>query len=248
MNELAENLTRTEKIEDGPSNARCIRPRDAATLILLDRSRSEPHVLVGRRHDRHAFMAGKFVFPGGRIERSDGRMESLGSLDKASERRLLFGLPARAQNKARTLALTALRETFEETGLMIGRRHKAAAGISCPPDWKHFAEAGVLPDLSRLTFVARAITPPGRIRRFDTRFFIADRKDVAAEMSDPSGPDAEFVELKWLPLSAAKQDPGMPTISKTVLIEIERRFQARKNIPVPYYVFRNGRFERREID
>jgi 8-oxo-dGTP pyrophosphatase MutT (NUDIX family) len=137
MNELAENLTRIEKIEDSPGNARNIRPRDAATLILLDRSRSEPHVLVGRRHDRHAFMAGKFVFPGGRIERSDGRMESLGSLDKASERRLLFGLPARAQNKARTLALTALRETFEETGLMIGRRHKAAAAMrTCPPDWK----------------------------------------------------------------------------------------------------------------
>jgi 8-oxo-dGTP pyrophosphatase MutT (NUDIX family) len=249
MNELAENLTRIEKIEDSPGNARNIRPRDAATLILLDRSRSEPHVLVGRRHDRHAFMAGKFVFPGGRIERSDGRMESLGALDKASERRLLFGLPARAQNKARTLALTALRETFEETGLMIGRRHRAAEAMrTCPPDWKPFADAGVLPDLSRLTFVARAITPPGRARRFDTRFFIANREDVAAEMSDPSGPDAEFVELKWLALSAAKEDPGMPTISKTVLIEIERRFQARKNIPVPYYVFRNGRFERREID
>jgi 8-oxo-dGTP pyrophosphatase MutT (NUDIX family) len=249
MNELAEILTRVEKIEDSPGNARKIRPRDAATLILIDRSRGEPHVLVGRRHDRHAFMAGKFVFPGGRIERSDARMQSLGSLDKASERRLLFGLPPKAQHKARTLALTALRETFEETGFLIGRRHRSAGAMrSCPADWQPFAEAGVLPDLSRLTFVARAVTPPGRARRFDTRFFVADRADVAAELADPSGPDAEFVELKWLPLSAAKEDAGMPTISKTVLIEIERRFGARRNLPVPYYLFRGGRFRRLEIE
>jgi 8-oxo-dGTP pyrophosphatase MutT (NUDIX family) len=249
MNELAEQLTRIEKIEDSPGNARKIRPRDAATLILVDRTRGEPHILVGRRHDRHAFMAGKFVFPGGRIERSDARMQSLGSLDKASERRLRFGVPPRALHKARTLALTALRETLEETGFLIGRRHKAASAMrSCPADWKPFADAGVLPDLSRLTFVARAVTPPGRARRFDTRFFIADRADVAAELNDPTGPDAEFVELKWLPLSVAKQDAGMPTISKTVLIEIEKRFNARKNLPVPYYVFRHGRFHRLEID
>ena len=249
MSELAEHLTRVERIEDSPGSIRKIRPRDAATLIVIDRAHGEPRVLVGRRHDRHAFMAGKFVFPGGRIERSDARMQSLGALDKASERRLLFGMPARAKNKARTLALTALRETLEETGLLIGRKHTSAAAIrSCPTDWKPFADAGVLPDLSRLTFVARATTPPGRTRRFDTRFFIVDRSDVAAELNDPSGPEGEFVELRWLPLSAAKISPDMPTISKTVLIEIEKRFGARGNPPVPYYLFRGGRFHRLEID
>lgn len=249
MSELAEQLTRVERIEDSPGNIRKIRPRDAATLIVIDRSRGEPHVLVGRRHDRHAFMAGKFVFPGGRMERSDARMQSLGTLNRICQRRLLFGVPARAKNKGRTLALTALRETLEETGLLIGRKHKPAAAMrSYPPDWKIFSEAGVLPDLSRLTFVARAITPPGRARRFDTRFFIVDRSDVAAELTDPSGPDSEFVELKWLPLSAAKVSPDMPTISKTVLIEIEKRSGASRNLPVPYYVFRHGRFHRLEID
>jgi hypothetical protein len=118
---------------------------------------------------------------------------------------------------------------------------------NCPTDWKPYADAGVLPDLSRLTFVARATTPPGRPRRFDTRFFIADHTDIVAELADPSGPDGEFVELKWLPLAAAKQDPSMPTISKTVLIEIEKRFETRKNLPVPYYIFRRGRFHRLEI-
>ncbi len=248
MDELAEHLTRAERVEDNPGNAPKIRPRDAATLVVVDRSRGEPHVLVGRRHDRHAFMAGKFVFPGGRLERSDARMKSLGSLKKVCERRLLFGLPASAKNKARTLALTALRETLEETGLVVGRRHKSANAAACPADWKPFVDAGVLPALSRLTFVARAITPPGRTRRFDTRFFIVDRADIAVELDDPSGPESEFVEVKWLPLSAAKVSPDMPTISRTMLIEIEKRFAARRNIPVPYYVFRHGRFHRLEID
>ena len=246
MNELAEELTRVERVEDSPGSHRTIRPRDASTLILVDRTRHEPHVLVGRRHSRHAFMANKFVFPGGRIERSDARMASIGALDADSERRLRHGVPAKYTNKARMLALTALRETFEETGLLIGK--KAQAKSACPPDWTPFADAGVVPDLSMLTFVARAVTPPGRARRFDTRFFVADRAHVAADLGDPSGPDAEFVELKWLPIAAAKESPDMPTISKTVLVEIERRLSARANLPVPYYLFRQGRFHRLEIE
>ncbi len=245
MNELADILTRVERIEDSPGAHKNVRPRDAATLILIDSTPSEPHVLVGRRHARHVFMANKFVFPGGRIERSDARMCSTGALGEACERRLRAGVPAKYTNKPRMLALTALRETFEETGLMIGR---SAAVAACPPEWRAFAEAGVLPDLSALTFVARAVTPPGRARRFDTRFFVADRKSIAAELDDPSGPDGEFVELKWIPISAAKESPDMPTISKTVLIEIEHRLAAGGNLPVPYYVFRQGRFHRLEIE
>jgi 8-oxo-dGTP pyrophosphatase MutT (NUDIX family) len=245
MNELADTLTRVERIEDSPGQHRKIRPRDAATLILVDRSKPEPHILVGRRHSKHAFMANKFVFPGGRIDRSDGRMACIGKLDKDSERRLRFGVPAKYTGKPRMLALTALRETFEETGLLIGKRGVPAA---CPAEWQPYADSGITPDLSALTFVARAITPPGRARRFDTRFFIADRAHVALDLGDPSGPDAEFVELKWLPMSAAKESPDMPTISKTVLIEIERRLVTRGNPPVPYYVFRHGRFHRLEIE
>jgi 8-oxo-dGTP pyrophosphatase MutT (NUDIX family) len=248
MDELADTLTRIEKVEDSPGKFRRIRPRDAATLILVDSSHAEPRVLVGRRHSGHAFMANKFVFPGGRIERSDARMTSVGSLDPDSERRLRFGVPAKYTGKARMLALTALRETVEETGLLIGRKDKSEPMPPCPPDWAPFAAANVLPDLSIMTFVARAITPPGRARRFDTRFFIADRKHVAADLGDPTGPEAEFVELKWLPMSEAKQSPDMPTISKTVLIEIERRFSASGNPPVPYYLFRQGRFHRLEIE
>ena len=48
-----------------------ITPKDASTLILLDRSGSEPKVLMGKRHDRHVFMPGAYVFPGGRVDPID---------------------------------------------------------------------------------------------------------------------------------------------------------------------------------
>ena len=50
------------------------RPRDAATLILIDRTATKPKVLVGRRHDNVVFMPGKYVFPGGRVDKADNRV------------------------------------------------------------------------------------------------------------------------------------------------------------------------------
>ncbi|MGE3998189.1 MAG: NUDIX hydrolase, partial [Variibacter sp.] len=70
MNDLAKQLTDAERDQSFPN----VRPRDAATLIVLDRTGAEPKVMMGRRHDRHKFMPGKFVFPGGRVEAYDGRM------------------------------------------------------------------------------------------------------------------------------------------------------------------------------
>jgi 8-oxo-dGTP pyrophosphatase MutT (NUDIX family) len=64
---LAAWLTRVERDQTHPN----IRPKDAATLILLDNTSSSPKVLLGRRHAGHAFLPGKFVFPGGRIDRAD---------------------------------------------------------------------------------------------------------------------------------------------------------------------------------
>ena len=51
-----------------------VRPKDAATLILVDRGGQVPKVLLGKRHQGHKFMPGKFVFPGGRVDPADRRM------------------------------------------------------------------------------------------------------------------------------------------------------------------------------
>ncbi len=248
MNELAERLTRIERVEDDPSRGPAIRPRDAATLVLLDRSKKETRVLVGKRNDKHVFLPGKFVFPGGRVDASDRRMVSVGKMDAKSARRLNKRIARPSAHRSRSLMLAAIRETCEETGFLLGKKIKRGAELATvPDDWKPFAEYNVVPDLSQLTFVARAITPPGRSRRFDTRFFIADREDVAANCGDPCGPDSELIEMKWIPLSEAKDEPALPTISKVVLIEIEKRLKSRADLPVPYYYFLRGAFRREEI-
>jgi 8-oxo-dGTP pyrophosphatase MutT (NUDIX family) len=248
MNELADRLTRIERVEDDPSRGPLMRPRDAATLVLLDRSRKDVRVLVGRRNDKHVFLPGKFVFPGGRVDASDRRMVSVGKIDARSARRLGKRVMRKSPHRPRSLMLAAIRETCEESGFLLGRKIKRGAELSMvPDDWKPFAEHKVVPDLSLLTFVARAITPPGRSRRFDTRFFIADREDIAANCGDPCGPDAELVEMKWIPLSEAKDEPNLPTISKVVLLEIQKRLSTKADLPVPFYYFRRGAFRREEI-
>src|SRR5215475_12174075 len=117
------------------------RPRDASTLILVDRSGKVPQVLLGRRHDRHVFMPGKFVFPGGRVDPSDEHMPVARELDRHAEIRLLQRFPQGSPVRARALALAAIRETCEETGLLLGTRAQTA---NIPPGlWEAFAQHGV---------------------------------------------------------------------------------------------------------
>src|SRR6476619_1162786 len=92
-------------------------PQDSASLIILDRTGPSPKVLLGRRHEGHAFMPGRFVFPGGRVETVDAAIPSASELVSEAAAKLMQGASAR---RARALALAAIRETFEETGLMLG--------------------------------------------------------------------------------------------------------------------------------
>ena len=140
------------------------RPKDAATLILVDRSSAIPKVLVGKRHDKVVFMPGKFVFPGGRVDKSDNRVPVAAPMTKALEANLLKGSPKITAARAQSLAVAAIREACEETGLCLGRASAGQASALNGP-WKPFADAGLLPDPSGLFLIARAITPPGRVRR-----------------------------------------------------------------------------------
>ena len=148
-----------------------VRPKDAATLIMVDRGGSVPKVLLGKRHHGHKFMPGKFVFPGGRVDPADRHMPVARPLDPSTEAHLMKRLQRPSAEKARAFALAAIRETFEETGLLLGVRGHATAKVPRGP-WTAFAEANILPDLGALHLIGRAITPPGRPRRFDAR--IAD--------------------------------------------------------------------------
>src|SRR3954447_25609305 len=165
LNDFVRRMNEVERDLSYPT----IRPKDAATLILIDRFGRVPKVLLGKRNARHKFMPGKFVFPGGGVDASDKRMPVAHPLDKNAEARLVERFHKGSAIRARALALAAIRETCEETGLLLGI-HSNAADIPTGP-WMPFAQHNVLPDLSAVHFVGRAITPPGRPRRFDARFF-----------------------------------------------------------------------------
>ncbi len=221
-----------------------MRPRDAATLIMLDRSNGKPHVLLGKRHEKHAFMPGKFVFPGGRTDPHDGQIAVATGLHPEEERKLLTLAGSRANaTRAKAIAMSAVRETYEEAGLLIGKK---APFSTNRPAWEGFAQAGVTPSLSEMRLVARAVTPPGRVRRFDTRFFSIWRDEVAVELAD-GGPTNELQELVWLPLPQAR-DLDIPMITRTILDELEKQLAANPDLepgtPVPYFRMLHGRFVR----
>ena len=228
----------------GSVSGRSVSPRDAATLIVLDRSRAEARVLMGRRHAGHAFMPDTFVFPGGRLEPGDRRMRSASELDAATAARLDRDVPVRSRGRGRALALAAVRETFEETGFVIGCRTSTCAGTAPPGNWASFAQAGALPDLAALTFVGRAITPPNGRRRYDTRFFSVDRSAVLAELPGFVGPEKELTELAWVRVHAASR-LDMPEITAVMLDELARRLaRGEPRAPVPFFRVSHGRFVR----
>src|SRR5437764_5782822 len=80
------------------------RPKDAATLILIDRTGEKPKVLVGKRHDNVVFMPGKYVFPGGRVDGSDNRVPVAAPISPELEANLLKGSPRISLARARALA------------------------------------------------------------------------------------------------------------------------------------------------
>lgn len=223
----------------GPGPAR---PRDAATLILIDRRAGEPFVLMGRRHRRHAFMPGRFVFPGGRTDPADGRIVVASGLHPAEEAKLV-GTGARASAaRAKAIALSAVRETYEEAGLLVGCRGRFSTRS---PHWRGFAAHGVQPALEGLRYIARAITPPGRVRRFDTRFLAARRDAIAVALAAP--PSDELEEVVWLPIARA-MSLDIPAITRTVLDDLDKRLAEDPALspggPVPFYVMRGRRFRR----
>lgn len=223
------------------------RPRDAASVVIFDRNSGELRILMGRRHSAQVFMPGKFVFPGGRVDPDDKVMSVAGGIDEREQAKLLAEMKGGASEvRAIALALAAIREAYEEAGLIIGRPDPEGAAPTIPshPSWQKFSAQGHLPDLAALTFFARAITPPGRPRRYDTRFFCADCSAVALETS---APDGELSDLSWYSLLEIKSLDLAP-ITQVVLDEFCDRLKAGplgpSALPVPFYYQKRGVFHR----
>lgn len=202
-----------------------IRPKDAATLIIVRKDGPAPRVLMGKRHQAHAFMPNIFVFPGGRIDLADSRVRPATALHPDVEHKLMVRMrgnpsPLRAQ----ALAMAAIRETFEETGLIIGRESEGP-GRSNHPDWNHFLETGMRPALDHLRYIARAITPPGRPRRFDSRFFVVDAEHVQ-NLENPIGVKTEeLLEINWMTIEET-QELDLAWITRQVLKALDKQLLA----------------------
>ncbi len=179
--------------------------RAAATVIL---ARSLPAggaaVLMGQRGAQAAFMPSKYVFPGGAVDPGDHWAGPL-PLAPLCQDRL-----AKADVAPRALVAAALRELQEETGLTLRA------------------------DAAPLRFVFRAITPPGRSRRFDARFFLADAAGLDCDPDDLTRAGAELSHLHWIGLTEARA-LDLPFITEVVLAEVTNLLAGGSQPGVPFF-------------
>ncbi|MEO1492555.1 MAG: NUDIX hydrolase [Pseudomonadota bacterium] len=211
--------------------------RNAATIVLVRRDDSEVRVLMGQRGKKAAFMPSKFVFPGGAIDPQDHEIAPARPLREDVLTRLSDRSDA---GLGPALAMTAVRELWEETGLALAQPGNGTSD-GLPSEWQSFAAAGHAPDAGALDFIFRAITPPGRPRRFDARFFLTDAAGLSGDPDDFSLASDELSHLSWLTLGEAR-GLDLPFITEVVLAEVEARLQedtvARR--PIPFFYHRDG--------
>lgn len=195
-----------------------VRPSDAASLVLIRNRAAHAEVLMGKRARRHRFLPDVYVFPGGRVERGDHRVVPLTPL-RAEVAQLLAQSASHA--RARALAVAAVRETWEETGLALGS-----------------VENGVLrPALDALDHIVRAITPTVSPIRFHARFFVAD----AGRLQGALRGNGELLDLGWRAIDACLALP-LADIPEFVLGEL-RHYLRTRHPPArpPLFTYRYGR-------
>ena len=238
----------TSKQSDYDTNAASTnteRVFDAASLVIIKKDgNGTASVLMGQRHPDSRFLPNKYVFPGGRYETGDSCVATAGQLSQHSVNHLMLSVPATTHaREMRGLALTAIRETFEETGIAIGKA--GAGGPHLPPrGWGHFLATGQIPDPTPLNFFARAITPPGRPKRYDTRFFWVSAASISARAT---ATDGELSEIGWKTLDEA-QALDVAAITRLILSDVARLVSPDESpanqSPVPCYQYQNNCFER----
>ena len=208
---------------------RAVRPKNAATVMIIRRDGAKPRVLMGKRHGGHSFMPDRWVFPGGRIDRADYRAPF--ATDLRHEVGGLFDkyLPA---GRGRALAMAAVRETWEETGLLLGKPGQAHA----TGPWKDFAAQGVLADLGALDVIARAITPPQVGKRFDTWFLLADAEHLTSLERQPDC--GELEEIAWFDFDEA-MGLQLPAVTRMMIKEAGARMTDPSR-PKPFLRFKDN--------
>ncbi|MFT5133986.1 MAG: 8-oxo-dGTP pyrophosphatase MutT (NUDIX family) [Gammaproteobacteria bacterium] len=177
------------------------RAKDAASIIIYRGRVGAIEVLMGRRRSRASFAPSMYVFPGGALESSDSKVTTALPFNTQ-------GLPRGATHRIHELTHTAIRETYEETGLLLGQKGEFAKVNN--PTWVHFHQMGVVPAPHRLAYLGRAITPVESAKRFHARFFVTAFKHFSGSLID-NGELLEFMleEMKRFLHGERKTTPLM---------------------------------------
>ncbi|GAB4264264.1 MAG: NUDIX domain-containing protein [Pararhodobacter sp.] len=214
-----------------PENLGHDRPiRDAATIVLVRGTGDDAQVLMGQRGEGAAFMPSKYVFPGGAVDADDWRVTV--SLPEDQIARLSLRPVTENPPPPAAMAAAAIRELWEEAGLMLGTPGDWQGPL--PDDWVDFAKAGLRPRAEGLRFIFRAVTPPGRTRRFDARFFLARVEDVHGDPDDFSRATDELSHLHWIALREARR-LDLPFITEVVLAEADAILREGAPDTVPFF-------------
>ena len=231
-----------------------IRPRNAATIILIDGdeqsfAKGDFKILMGQRNKALKFMPGALVFPGGAVDRADGSIEAIDDFEPVTANRIHSNLQGRPSKRAaRALALACARELAEETGLLLGNQTKSSPSHK---DWHFYKNQNMAPAISSLRLLSRAVTPPGAPRRFDTWFFMAPASAIGFTPKGGFDPSGELENLHWLtPREAIKANTQ--EITRVMLVELMNRLQHDTTLSpkwsAPHYYAVNHKFCRKVMD
>ena len=213
-----------------------VQPVDSAGLLLVRQRSLGPEILLGRRRGSARAFPGAYVFPGGVMEESDHSTSGFQEDVPVPT----AGLDGKSRRNLRAFARTALRECYEETGLLLSSTCQTETRSITPgsgPVWRAYAEAGAVPAFSALKLVARAITPVGFPRRFHSRFFMAvlgpTTRVLPGEAAAGMSGDGELEDVGWVSLS---DTAGMPIAdaNAVILSEIRPRLTLLRSEPGPW--------------
>ena len=190
------------------------KPRNAASLVLLKEDNEDIKVLLGKRSSKAKFMPGAWVFPGGVIDKKDFKQNITSSLDSKIIKKLAV---ANNFNLANALAVTAIRETAEETGLLLGKFNKNVPNknLDLQNGIDLLSSHNLVPDLSKISYLGRAITPTFSPIRFHARFFVADARYLKGKIKTTD----ELVEIDWISVQQARELP-MADVTEFMIQEL----------------------------
>ncbi len=189
MSEKADGHLNADEKALRAKQSRAVRPSLASTIVLITGAKDNPKILMGQRAKRHDFMPSVYVFPGGRVDRADSYAPYVSDLSPRTQS-ILESLYS--PRRARAIVLASIRETFEETGLMLGQAQAWTRNLN-HSGWDGFRKQGYTPDLSDIEVFGRAVTPPYRHKRFDTWFFISWLDSGRSDIAD----SAELLNVDW---------------------------------------------------